>query len=165
MTCDNNGFILRGNFCKYKQTADKVILASFSVVDWKLIKKVGSWNLSRDSSNFLYYKSDRSQELGWERAKLPRQKSNLDLCRTLLDMGREKKWSTNTPKVSTANIILSLWYGDQLHQDLFWSGGFKNVRIVGTGPNESGKTSQIRRRVGRSNSTLFPKANQNSHHF
>ena len=40
----------RNNFCKYAQTADKVILPSFSVVDWKLIKKVRSCNLSRDLS-------------------------------------------------------------------------------------------------------------------
>ena len=33
MTCGNNNFMLRGNFYKYVQTADKVILASFSVVN------------------------------------------------------------------------------------------------------------------------------------
>ena len=33
MTCGNNNFMLRDNFYKYVQTADKVILASFSVVN------------------------------------------------------------------------------------------------------------------------------------
>ena len=33
MTCDNNDFVSGDKFCKYVQTADKVILASFSVVD------------------------------------------------------------------------------------------------------------------------------------
>lgn len=33
MTCDNNDFMPEGNFCKYEQTADKVILSSILVID------------------------------------------------------------------------------------------------------------------------------------
>ena len=33
---------------------------------------------------------------------------HLDLCRTSLDMGREKKWSRHASNISTTNIILKL---------------------------------------------------------
>ena len=33
MACDNNDFMPRGNFCKYEQTVDNVILLPFSVAD------------------------------------------------------------------------------------------------------------------------------------
>ena len=40
MIYDNNDFMPGDNFCKYVQTPVKVVLASFLVVDWKLIEKV-----------------------------------------------------------------------------------------------------------------------------
>ena len=45
MICDNNNLMPGDNFCKYVQTADKVILEFFSVFDWKLLEKVRSCDL------------------------------------------------------------------------------------------------------------------------
>ena len=49
MSCHNDDFMPGDNFSKYVETAGKVIFASFLVVDQKLMEKVRSFNLSRDS--------------------------------------------------------------------------------------------------------------------
>ena len=46
----------------------------------------------------------------------PESGPNLDLCRTILDMGRAKKRLTHDPMISTVNFILKPSIrGDQLH--------------------------------------------------
>ena len=61
--------------------------------------------------------NDESFALFWEKVlpyakrldvnepTLPRYMSNLELCRTILYIGRTKKWSPHVPKISTTNII------------------------------------------------------------
>ena len=54
---------------------------------------------------------------------------NLDLRRTIFDIGTAKKQPHMPQRSVPQTLFRSLWNGNQLHRRLFGSGGYQNVRI------------------------------------